>query len=94
MRQDPRSTGEAGRATGAENSTGNIPCRRSPILDNLKVNEPHKQIIDVFMHLTPQSVGLGQRLIGECNDEVQVAVISTLVIECAVIGGWWSLTCL
>ncbi|ROL49152.1 hypothetical protein DPX16_16767 [Anabarilius grahami] len=30
----------------------------------------------------------------ECNDEVQVAVISILVIECVVIGGRWSLTCL
>ncbi|ROL44968.1 hypothetical protein DPX16_19908 [Anabarilius grahami] len=29
-----------------------------------------------------------------CNDEVQVAVISILVIECVVIGGRWSLTCL
>ncbi|ROI74371.1 hypothetical protein DPX16_21920 [Anabarilius grahami] len=29
-----------------------------------------------------------------CNNEVQVAVISILVIECVVIGGRWSLTCL
>ncbi|ROL46758.1 hypothetical protein DPX16_12651 [Anabarilius grahami] len=32
--------------------------------------------------------------VNEVLDEVQVPVISSLVIECVVIGGWWSLTCL
>ncbi|ROL53668.1 hypothetical protein DPX16_0239 [Anabarilius grahami] len=36
----------------------------------------------------------GDSAVDECNDEVQVAVISTLGMECAMIGGCWNLTCL